>query len=98
MKRPILTSISLAIITITALPGAVVHAEYHHVDDCIVCHYAGTEHRACTDSPNLMYVRNMIEHPQGSDPRETVFGPYVTAEVPYNGICEICHTSPNVAY
>ncbi|MDY6952743.1 MAG: cytochrome c3 family protein, partial [Thermodesulfobacteriota bacterium] len=40
----------------------------------------------------------MIEHPQGSDPRETVFGPYVTAEVPYNGICEICHTSPNVAY
>ncbi|MDY6987282.1 MAG: hypothetical protein SWQ30_04420, partial [Thermodesulfobacteriota bacterium] len=99
MKETKRIGISFAAVMMVLLSGSGVHAEYHHVDDCSVCHYAGgTDSSACIGSPNLMYVRDMIEHPPGSGPRATVFGPYVTAEVPYNGICEVCHTSPNVRY
>ncbi|MDY6950658.1 MAG: choice-of-anchor X domain-containing protein [Thermodesulfobacteriota bacterium] len=99
MKSLRLCLISLAIVTVFALSATFVHAEYHHVEDCSVCHYAGgADASACNDSANLMYVRDLMEHPPGSDPRPTVFEPYVTNEGPFNGICQICHTAPNVRY
>ncbi|MDY6987280.1 MAG: cytochrome c3 family protein [Thermodesulfobacteriota bacterium] len=78
--------------------GTTVLAEYHHVDDCSVCHYAGgAESSACRVCPNNVMIKCEINTPN-SGLRTAVLGPYVCAEAPYNGICEVCHTSPDVRY
>jgi hypothetical protein len=66
--------------------------EYHHVPHCTVCHYGGDSSTPCQQSANLGLVRDTIEWPLGSDPKTTVFGPYVTGAPLHNGICEACHT------
>jgi hypothetical protein len=92
MARLKVGPISLAIFATIALSGAVVHAEYHHVDDCTVCHYSGQLSTECKASPNLVLIRDMIDTPY-SGLMQTVFGPYVLGESPYNGVCEVCHTA-----
>jgi hypothetical protein len=73
--------------------GSGVHAEYHHVDDCSVCHYAGgAESSTCRVCPNDVMIKCEINTPN-SGPRDTVFGPYVWGFDPYNGVCEVCHTA-----
>ncbi|MDY6987299.1 MAG: hypothetical protein SWQ30_04505 [Thermodesulfobacteriota bacterium] len=97
MKRPPLGSIFLAILTIATLSGSVVHAQFHHVDDCPVCHYAGgAESSACANCANNAMIKCVINvpnlDPNGDPiPTDTTFGPYVTREEPYNGVCEVCH-------
>jgi hypothetical protein len=89
MKR---IGIFLTAVVMVALSGAIVHAEYHHVDDCAVCHYAGgAESPACVSCPNNMMIKCEINTPN-SGLRGSVFGPYVWTEDPYNGVCEVCHT------
>ncbi|MDY6987278.1 MAG: hypothetical protein SWQ30_04400 [Thermodesulfobacteriota bacterium] len=79
-------------VVLAGFSGAFVHAEFHHVDDCSVCHYAGgAESTACTDCPNNVMIKCEIMTPN-SGLKGTVFGPYVWTEDPYNGVCEACHT------
>jgi len=92
MKKFQLVSIFLGILTIVTFSGSMAHALYHHVEDCSVCHYAGgAESSTCTACPNNSMIKCQINTPN-SGSRETVFGPYVTGEAPYNGVCEVCHT------
>ncbi len=83
----------LSVLLTIALSGTFAVAEYHHVEDCTVCHYSGNqEGTECNDCPNLMLVRCEIETPN-SGPMDVVFtGPYERSEEPYDGICEVCHT------
>ncbi|MDY6986926.1 MAG: LamG-like jellyroll fold domain-containing protein [Thermodesulfobacteriota bacterium] len=95
MKRLKLDAIFLVILTTISLSGSVVHAEFHHVDDCSVCHYAGgAESSTCTACPNNAMIKCVIDTPN-SGLKDTVFGPYVWGEdpqTPYSGVCEVCHT------
>jgi len=95
MKAPNLCSIFLVILTTTFLSGTIVHAQFHHVDDCSVCHYAGgAESSACTTCPNNAMIKCVINTPS-SGAKDTVFGPYVWGadpQNPYSGVCELCHT------
>jgi len=84
--------IFLAILTIIALSSTRAYAQYHHVDDCTVCHYDGQDSAECSASPNLALVKNTIHTPD-SGSKETVFGPYVVGGPLYNGVCEVCHTT-----
>ncbi|MDY6987277.1 MAG: hypothetical protein SWQ30_04395 [Thermodesulfobacteriota bacterium] len=82
----------VAAVVMIVISGTIVHAEFHHVDDCSVCHYAGgAESTACTDCPNNVMIKCEIMTPN-SGLKGTVFGPYVWTEDPYNGVCEACHT------
>ncbi|MDY6990439.1 MAG: hypothetical protein SWQ30_20550 [Thermodesulfobacteriota bacterium] len=92
MKNLRLCSIFLATLTITALSNRPAYAQYHHVDDCTVCHYGGLDPADCTASPNLALVRDVIDTPC-SDLRQAVFGPFVSEVPPYNGVCQVCHES-----
>ena len=86
-------AICLGILTIISLSGSTAHGLYHHVNDCSVCHYAGgAEASLCTACPNNAIVKCEINTPN-SGLKDTVFGPYVTGEAPYNGVCEVCHTT-----
>ena len=43
-------------------------------------------------SPNNAMIKCVINIPPNADPTDATFGPYVTGEAPYNGVCEVCHT------
>ncbi|MDY6987276.1 MAG: hypothetical protein SWQ30_04390 [Thermodesulfobacteriota bacterium] len=81
--------VSLSVV-LAGFSGAIVHAEYHHVDDCSVCHY-----RDCNDCTNEIFLRCEIDTPNSGIKDVTFTGPdsYVRGESPYNGVCEVCHTA-----
>ena len=85
--------IFLSVLLMIALSGTFAVAEYHHVEDCTVCHYGGgAESTTCTACPNNAMIKCVINIPPNGDPIDTVFGPYVWGVSPYNGVCEVCHT------
>jgi len=91
MKKLQWDLIFLAVFTITALSGGRAEALYHYVSDCTVCHYGGgAESSACTACANNALIKCVIDIPGGGS-SNTTFGPYVTREDPYNGVCEVCH-------
>jgi len=92
MKGLKLIGIFLATVIMIVLSRTPIHAEYHHVDDCTVCHYAGLNRVDCTGSANLVHIRDLLDTPC-SDLRQTVFGPFVLDVPPYNGVCQVCHES-----
>ncbi|MDY6987275.1 MAG: hypothetical protein SWQ30_04385 [Thermodesulfobacteriota bacterium] len=90
MKGVRLVRSYLVAVVMIILSGGGVCAEYHHVDDCSVCHYAGLDASDCTGSANLVHIRDLIDTPCG-DLTQTVFGPFVVDVPPYNGVCQVCH-------
>ncbi|MDY6987274.1 MAG: hypothetical protein SWQ30_04380 [Thermodesulfobacteriota bacterium] len=92
MKGVKLMKSFVAVVVMVVLSGSGVYAEYHHVDDCSVCHYAGLDGSDCTASPNLVLIRDFMDTPCG-DLTQTVFGPFVVDVPPYNGVCQVCHES-----
>ncbi|MDY6952915.1 MAG: hypothetical protein SWE60_15505, partial [Thermodesulfobacteriota bacterium] len=92
MKRLKLIGVVLLSVMLAEFSGATLRAEYHHVDDCSVCHYAGgAESTACGSCPNNLMIKCEVVTPN-SGTKATVFGPYVWTEAPFNGVCEVCHT------
>jgi hypothetical protein len=92
MKGAVSNAVIMAILTMIVLSTAGVQAEYHNVTDCTICHYGGYSSSECAESPNVALVRDEIPWPPGSDPKPTVFGPYVVGQPLHNGVCEVCHT------
>ncbi len=93
MKTPNWYSMFLAVLAVIALSGSIANGEYHHVDDCTVCHYGGQDPADCIASSNLVHIRDLIDTPCGDVDQQTVFGPFVLDVAPYNGICQVCHES-----
>ncbi len=64
--------------------------EYHHVDDCVVCH-------DMSGSSNLYLVFEVINTPN-SGPKDVIFtayegtNSYADGDITYDGVCEVCHT------
>ena len=77
--------IFLSVLLMIALSGTFAVAEYHHVEDCTVCHYGG-ESTDCKGCSNIKHVRCEI-----GGLGAVTFPPYVRGEEPYDGVCEVCH-------
>ena len=95
MKKLGLARVFLVILTMVAFSGTMVCAEIHHVADCTVCHYGlggSSEASACGDSENLKMVREEIVTPNSGTKPVVFTGAYVRGTVPYDGVCEVCHT------
>ncbi|MBW1744699.1 MAG: hypothetical protein JRJ47_14930, partial [Deltaproteobacteria bacterium] len=89
----------LSVVLMIAISGKFAVAEYHHVEDCTVCHYGlggSSETSACGDSTNLKMVREEIVTPNSGTKPVVFTGAYVRGGGPYDGVCEVCHT--NTAY
>jgi hypothetical protein len=87
--------IFLSVLLMIALSGTFAVAEYHHVEDCTVCHYGPggpSEASLCKDSANLKMVREEIETPNSGTKPVVFTGAYVRGAAPYDGVCEVCHT------
>lgn len=93
VKIPYL-NILISILIIAALSATIVSAvsdnDYHHVDDCMVCH-------SMQDGPNIAMISEVIDTPN-SDIQNVTFtartGPnsFADGDTTYDGICEVCHT------
>ncbi len=84
---------------------SVANAEFHHVDDCYVCHDFSKMFDSWTDpTANEFGIRSVIQTPNSGD-REVVFRDrnylddnytdHADGDTLYNGICEVCHTVNN---
>jgi hypothetical protein len=78
--------IFLSVLLMIALSGTFAVAEYHHVEDCTVCHYGPggpSEASLCKDSANLKMVREEIETPNSGTKPVVFTGAYVRGAAPY---------------
>ena len=99
MKPLKLGSIFLSILLVTAFSGRILHAEYHHVADCAVCH--SFQDGTCSECGNIKGVRCSISIPNPPDPgdpeRVVAFTSrpedFVHGDPSYDGVCEVCHTT-----
>ena len=82
----------LSVLLTIALSGTFAVAEYHHVEDCSICHYSGGQDGSnCKDCPNDTFVRCVIDTPSSGN-KEVVFtGSYVDEDF-HDGVCQVCHT------
>jgi hypothetical protein len=92
--------------TLVFITGGVALAEYHHVDNCMVCHdmYGGGD---CGDYTNLRLIYCDLSTPNSGiktvkftcdfsqespcDPEGT--NSYADGDSTYDGVCEVCHTN-----
>lgn len=93
MKSIRLCLIFLAILTMIAFLGNMVHAEFHHAEDCTVCHF-----RQCNDCSNRMFVNCEITTPPPNSEDKGVIltattgdNSYADGDSVYDGVCEVCH-------
>jgi hypothetical protein len=91
-------AIFFSILLVTAFSGSALHAEFHNVADCNVCH--SFLDGSCSECGNIKGVRCSIDIPNPPDPnhpeRAVVFASrpedFVHGAPSYDGVCEVCHT------
>ena len=77
-------------LVVALLSGSKAHAQFHHVDSCLVCHDMFAQ-------SNLYYIRDVIQTPN-SGPKPVVYtsltghNSLADGDAIYDGVCEVCHT------
>ena len=92
-KDKVATSVSKRVTPVSksATPASRSAIEFHHVDDCVVCHDMDGS------SSNLHLIFDVINTPNSGE-KDVIFtadegtNSYADGDTTYNGVCEVCHT------